>query len=189
LQVGAPNALRFKDKESILSHRWRFPNLSIHGIEGAWAGDGAKTVIPQKVKGKFSIRIVPDMEVDDVAGKVTAHVNKVFESLGSPNVMKVELLSGAKAWLSDYTDANYSAAKRAIETVFKTSPDYTREGGSIPVTLWLQEATHKSVMLLPIGGSDDGAHSQNEKLNVTNYINGIKVLGSYLEEIAKAGKV
>lgn len=50
-------------------------------------------------------------------------------------------------------------------TVFGVEPDLTREGGSIPVTLTFQEATGRNVMLLPVGSSDDGAHSQNEKLN------------------------
>lgn len=49
--------------------------------------------------------------------------------------------------------------------VFGVEPDLTREGGSIPVTLTFQEATGKNVMLLPVGSADDGAHSQNEKLN------------------------
>lgn len=39
--------------------RMRWPALSIHGIEGAFYGAGAKTVIPAKVSGKFSIRFVP----------------------------------------------------------------------------------------------------------------------------------
>lgn len=29
--------------------RWRFPTLSLHGIEGAYSDQGAKTVIPRKV--------------------------------------------------------------------------------------------------------------------------------------------
>lgn len=33
------------------------------------------------------------------------------------------------------------------------------------MTLTFQEATGKNVMLLPVGSADDGAHSQNEKLN------------------------
>ena len=36
-------------KESLLMHRWRFPTLSLHGIEGAFSDPGAKTVIPRKV--------------------------------------------------------------------------------------------------------------------------------------------
>jgi len=49
-EFGAPNALRFDTKEGVLSHRWRYPTLSIHGIEGAFAGPGSKTVIPHKVR-------------------------------------------------------------------------------------------------------------------------------------------
>lgn len=49
-------------QEEILMHRWRYPSLSLHGIEGAFAEAGAKTVIPRKVTGKFSIRLVPDMD-------------------------------------------------------------------------------------------------------------------------------
>lgn len=36
--------------------RMRYPSLSLHGIEGAFSAPGAKTVIPAKVSGKFSIR-------------------------------------------------------------------------------------------------------------------------------------
>jgi len=57
--------------------------------------------------------------------------------------------------------------------VFGEEPDLTREGGSIPVTLTLEELTGKNVMLLPIGACDDGAHSQNEKINRSNYIKGV----------------
>lgn len=49
-------------QEQILMHRWRYPSLSLHGIEGAFSETGAKTVIPRKVIGKFSIRLVPDMD-------------------------------------------------------------------------------------------------------------------------------
>ena len=53
--VGASIALS-DDKTQVLMGRMRQPSLSIHGIEGAFYGSGAKTVIPAKVTGKFSIR-------------------------------------------------------------------------------------------------------------------------------------
>ena len=61
-------------------------------------------------------------------------------------------------------------------TVFGLEPDMTREGGSIPVTLSLQNATNKNVMLLPMGACDDSAHSQNEKMDRSNYINGVSIM-------------
>jgi nonspecific dipeptidase len=36
-----------------------------------------------------------------------------------------------------------------------------------------------------MGACDDGAHSQNEKINVKNYIEGTKLLGAYLYELAQ----
>ena len=44
----------------------------------------------------------------------------------------------------------------------------TRDGCSIPVTLALQNAMQKNIVLLPIGACDDKAHSQNEKINSVN---------------------
>lgn len=57
-------------KEEILLHLWRYPSLSIHGIEGAFHEPGIKTVIPAKVIGKFSIRQVPHMDLSLVKQQV-----------------------------------------------------------------------------------------------------------------------
>jgi len=48
-----------------------------------------------------------------------------------------------------------------------------------------QEQTGKKVLLLPIGASDDGVHSQNEKFDISNYMNGMKVMGVYFQEVAQ----
>ncbi|GAB5579579.1 beta-Ala-His dipeptidase isoform X1 [Prionailurus iriomotensis] len=171
---------RWKD---ILMHRWRYPSLSLHGIEGAFSGSGAKTVIPRKVVGKFSIRLVPNMTPE-----VTSYLTKKFAELHSPNKFKVYMGHGGKPWVSDFNHPHYMAGRRALKTVFGVEPDLTREGGSIPVTLTFQEATGKNVMLLPVGSADDGAHSQNEKLNRLNYIEGTKMLAAYLYEVSQLEK-
>ncbi|XP_045176982.2 cytosolic non-specific dipeptidase-like isoform X2 [Mercenaria mercenaria] len=173
------------EKHEVLMARWRYPSLSLHGIEGAFSGAGAKTVIPRKVTGKFSIRLVPDMQPDQVEKLVKAHVEKVHKERGSPNEIKITMGHGGKPWVSDFNHPNYVAGRNAVKTVFGVEPDLTREGGSIPVTLTFQEATGKNVILLPIGASDDGAHSQNEKIDKYNYIQGIKLLGAYMDEIGK----
>lgn len=114
---------------------------------------------------------------------------------------------GGKPWTEDPEHPHYQAGKLATQYVYGTEPDMTREGGSIPVTLTFQKATGKNVILLPVGAGDDGAHSQNEKLDVRNYIGGVinvyflttskklilscffalqtKLLGAYLYEVAQ----
>ena len=58
------------------------------GIEGAFDGAGAKTVIPRKVTGKFSIRLVPDMDPSRVEKLVKEHLEKLHKDRGSPNPIK-----------------------------------------------------------------------------------------------------
>lgn len=168
-----------------LMNRWRYPSLSIHGVQGAFDGEGAKTVIPSKVVGKFSIRLVPNQTPEKVEQLVVKYVNDQFKKRNSPNKMKCFMFHGGRPWISDPKSGNFEAGAAATKRVYGVQPDLTREGGSIPVTLSFEEATGKDVLLLPMGSSDDGAHSQNEKINKTNYIQGIKLLAAYLFEISK----
>ncbi|KAI9759687.1 MAG: hypothetical protein M4579_002164 [Chaenotheca gracillima] len=173
----------YEDKEKTLMARWRYPSLSVHGVEGAFSAPGAKTVIPAKVIGKFSIRTVPNMESDDVDKLVFKHVKDAFAKLGSKNTLDVSLQHSGKWWVASPKHWNFSAATKAVERVWGVQPDLTREGGSIPVTLTFEQATGKNVLLLPMGSSTDAAHSINEKLDRSNYIEGIKLLGAYLHYV------
>ncbi|GFN87739.1 endonuclease-reverse transcriptase [Plakobranchus ocellatus] len=182
--IGAKRLLH-KTKPDLLMARWRYPSLSLHGIEGAFSAAGTKTIIPRKVVGKFSIRLVPHMTPSEVEKLVVKYINDIHESRGSPNTVSCSMCHGGHPWVSDVNDPNYIAGRRAIQTVYGVEPDLTREGGSIPVTLTFQEATGKNVILLPMGSSDDGAHSQNEKINKTNYMQGMKMFGAYIDELGK----
>ena len=122
----------------------RFPTLSLHGIEGAFSEPGAKTVIPRKVIGKFSIRIVPHQTPDEVEQIVKNYLNKQWALRGSKNAFNVSMLHGGRAWVTDPDSKNFEAGKAATRMAYGVDPDLTREGGSIPVTLTLQEATQKA---------------------------------------------
>lgn len=75
------NKLPREDKKSLLMARWRYPSLSLHGIEGAFSGAGPKTVIPAKVLGKFSLRLVPDQSPKRITELVTKHLEKEFSKV------------------------------------------------------------------------------------------------------------
>jgi len=177
-----------EDKATALMGRMRSPSLSLHGIEGAFYGPGGKTVIPAKVSGKFSIRLVPPQTPDNVDPLVIKYLSAEFAKLGSKNTINIEDLHGGKPWVENYKHWNYEAAHRATEAVYKQAPDYMREGGSIPVTLTFAEALGVNVLLLPMGRGDDGPHSTNEKLDTSNFIEGTKLLGSYLHEVGASNK-
>lgn len=177
--LGLETALH-ENKKDILKHRWRYPSLSLHGIEGAFSGAGAKTVIPAKVVGKFSIRTVPDIDLGKLDQLVFEHVTKKWQELGLKNKFKVELIHDGNYWVLNPFNKAFTAASHATQDVWNVVPDMTREGGSIPITLTFEKALGVDVLLLPMGRGDDGAHSINEKLDVPNYINGCKTLGGFL---------
>ncbi|EJD52020.1 CNDP dipeptidase [Auricularia subglabra TFB-10046 SS5] len=185
--AGAAIALS-SDKVKVLMGRMREPSLSLHGIEGAFYAPGAKTVIPAAVSGKFSLRLVPNQTPDAIQKLVDKYVREEFAKLGSKNKLTLEHLHGGEPWVDDPNHWNFQAAKRATETVYKKTPDFTREGGSIPITISFSRALKVSVCLLPMGRGDDGAHSTNEKLDRSNYLQGTRLLGTYLWEVAQGNK-
>ncbi|GMK54346.1 hypothetical protein CspeluHIS016_0109320 [Cutaneotrichosporon spelunceum] len=171
-----------------LMARMRNPSLSLHGIEGAFSAPGSKTVIPCSVKGKFSIRTTPNLGVKNTTELVLKYLDDEFKKIGSKNRCEVSLGHGGEPWVADPNHYNYRAAHKATVAVYGQEPDYTREGGSIPVTLDFANILGLNILLLPVGRGDDGAHSTNEKLDKSNYINGTKLLGSYLYELAAEKK-
>ncbi|QPG74085.1 hypothetical protein FOA43_001406 [Brettanomyces nanus] len=181
--TGAEDISVYQNKKDILMHRWRYPSLSLHGIEGAFSGAGAKTVIPAKVSGKFSIRTVPDMESEKLTKLVYNYSEKVFAELHSPNKFSIVLVHDGDYWLSNPFNEAFTAAKNATKLVWGVEPDFIREGGSIPITLTFENELKTSAVLLPMGKGDDGAHSINEKLDIKNYIEGIKTMSAYLHFI------
>lgn len=166
-------------------HLWRYPSLSIHGIEGAFDEPGAKTVIPGQVIGKFSIRLVPHMDTSAVEKQVKQHLENIFSKRNSSNQMAVSMTLGLQPWIANIKDNQYLAAKRAIRTVFGTEPDMIRDGSTIPIARIFQDTVQKSVMMLPLGAVDDGEHAQNEKINRWNYIEGSKLFAAFFLELAK----
>lgn len=175
-----------EDKVEVLMGRMRNPSLSLHGIEGAFYSVGSKTVIPCSVKGKFSIRLVPNLTVKETTDCVVNYLNAEFKKLGSKNKCEVIMTHGGEPWKTDPNHFSYRAAQKATETVYGQTPDYTREGGSIPIIIDFANILGLNVLLLPVGRGDDGAHSTNEKIDTDNYIRGTKLLGSYLYELASA---
>jgi len=173
------------DPVKLLMGRMRYPSLSIHNIEGGRQG----TIIPRQLTGTFSLRLVPPQTPEKVAELVQDFLYKEFDKSGSRNTIKVDYKFGALPWIGDKDHWNFKAAYEATKAVYgkELAPYYVLEGGSVPLVFTLQDEIpgKPNVLLLPMGRSDDGAHSLSEKVDIINYIGGTKVYGAYLYEVAK----
>jgi len=180
LEINGP--LAHGSAETVLMHRWRYPTLSIHSIRSTASACGEHHIIPASATLQFSMRLVPDMEPVQVERLTRRHLTMAFARLSSGNRFEMDVKKGARPWLTDWHHPNYEAAKRAVQSVYGAEPDMTREGTSLAIASILEEATGKSLCLLPLAASDDCGRTANEKVDRGHYLNGIKVIGRYLEE-------
>ncbi len=162
----------------VLERVWARPTLEIHGIRGGFTGDGSKTVIPARAVVKMSLRLVPDLDPDEVTRQVQAAV-----LAAAPRGIKASYttMQGGPASMVDTSSPFIAAAARALEETFGRKTVYMRSGGSIPIAgLFTQHLNIPSV-LMGFGLPDDNLHAPNEKFHLPNFFRGIEAVARYLE--------
>jgi len=166
-----------------LERTWARPTFEINGLLSGFTGDGAKTVLPAVAMAKVSMRLVPNQQPDKIASLFEAYVKDVAPKSVE---LKITRMHGGKPWMSSYDNPFIQAAGRAIEKGFGRKPVFTREGGSIPVVSTFQEELGLPSVLFGVGLPDENAHAPNEKLDVSNFHNGIIASAVLYDEIARA---
>jgi acetylornithine deacetylase/succinyl-diaminopimelate desuccinylase-like protein len=165
-----------------LERTWARPTLEVNGLLSGFTGDGAKTVLPAVAMAKISMRLVPDQDPNKIAGLFEDFVKKIAPKTVE---LKITRMHGGKPWMTSFDNAFVQAAGRAIEKGFGRAPIFTREGGSIPVVSTFQEELGLPSVLFGVGLPDENAHAPNEKLDVSNFHNGIIASAYLYDEIGK----
>jgi acetylornithine deacetylase/succinyl-diaminopimelate desuccinylase-like protein len=166
---------------SVFERTWALPTLEIHGIRGGFTGEGAKTVIPALAVAKVSMRLVPGLERE----KVFKWLEKAVAKL-APKWAEVEVreLHGGEPVQVDTHHPAFDVLDAAFEEVTGRGIVRARAGGSIPIVPELGKGG-APVLLSGIGLPDDGLHSPNEKLDVSQLWEGIRVFGRFFERFAE----
>jgi acetylornithine deacetylase/succinyl-diaminopimelate desuccinylase-like protein len=179
--LGAPKLAGERDY-TVLERVWARPTFEVNGLLGGFTGEGAKTVIPAVAMAKVSMRLVPNQDPDKIAALFEAYVKKV-----APKTVEVKVtrMHGGKPWLTEYNNPYVQAAGRAIEAGFGKAPVFCREGGSIPVVSTFQEELGVPAVLFGVGLPDENAHAPNERLDLSNFFNGIVSAAVLYDELKK----
>ncbi len=182
--IGAPK-LFGESGYSVLERVWARPTFEVNGILSGFIGEGAKTVIPATAMAKVSMRLVPNQDPDRIADLFEAWVRKT-----APKTVEVKVtrMHGGKPWLTSYDNAFVQAAGRAIEQGFGTTPVFCREGGSIPVVSTFKEQLGLPAVLFGVGLPDENAHAPNERLDLSNFHNGIVASAVLYDEIGRMSR-
>src|SRR5213596_1539777 len=173
-------ALTGLKKYSVLERLWALPTFEIHGITGGFTGDGAKTVIPAEAKAKVSLRLVPDQKLQVVERQLTAAVKRLAPKYVHASI---EFLHGADPATVKVTHPAFKLLDQAFREVVGRGTVPARAGGSIPVVPALGRSG-APVILTGIGLPDDRLHAPNEKLDLRQLWDGIRVFGRFYELLA-----
>jgi acetylornithine deacetylase/succinyl-diaminopimelate desuccinylase-like protein len=168
---------------STLERTWARPTLEVNGMLSGFTGEGAKTVLPAVAMAKISMRLVPNQDPNKIADLFQKYLE---DAVPKTVELKITRMHGGKPWMTSFDNPFVQAAGRAIEKGFGRAPIFTREGGSIPVVSTFQEELGLPSVLFGVGLPDENAHAPNEKLDVSNFHNGIIASAFLYQEVARA---
>src|SRR5213596_4284213 len=173
-------ALTGLKRYSVLERLWALPTFEIHGIMGGFTSDGAKTVIPAAATAKVSLRLVPNQKLHTVERQLAAAVQRL-----APKYVQAsgKFLHGADPATVKVTHPAFRLLDQAFREVVGRGTVPARAGGSIPVVPALGKGG-APVILTGIGLPDDRLHAPNEKLDLKQLWDGIRVFGRFYELLA-----
>ena len=171
------------EKRDPLERMWARPTLDIHGIVGGYVAPGAKTVIPARATAKFSVRLVPNQEPQEV---IAALERRLME-LAPPGVkLRLRVLNHAQPLLMDPDNPYLKQAARVFTRVFGRKTVFVRSGGSIPVVALFGEHLKIPTVMMGFGLPDDNLHAPNEKFTLSNFFRGAETVARFLAALGKA---
>ncbi|PYO94334.1 MAG: peptidase M20, partial [Gemmatimonadetes bacterium] len=146
-------------------------------------GEGAKTVIPAEATAKVSLRLVPDQKLKVVERQLAAAVQRLAPKYVQASV---KFLHGADPATVQVTHPAFKLLDQAFREVVGRGTVPARAGGSIPVVPALGKGG-APVILTGIGLPDDRLHAPNEKLDLKQLWDGIRVFGRFYELLGGTG--
>jgi acetylornithine deacetylase/succinyl-diaminopimelate desuccinylase-like protein len=165
---------------SIHERTWALPTFEMHGIRGGFTGEGAKTVIPASAVAKISLRLVPGLSLKMVQRQLQRAVKRVAPDYAT---WELKFLHGGDPVQIAVDHPAFAVLDRAFLEVVGRPTVAVRAGGSIPIVSELGKGG-APVLLTGIGLPDDGLHSPNEKVDVQQLWDGIRVFGRFFEMMA-----
>ena len=170
-------ALTGLKSHSVLERIWALPTFEIHGITGGFTGAGAKTVIPAEAVAKVSLRLVPNQKMRTVERQLAAAVRKLAPKYVTATV---RFLHGGDPARVKIDHPAFALLDRAFHEVVGRGTVPARAGGSIPVVPALSREG-AAVLLTGIGLPDDRLHAPDEKLDLKQLWDGIRVFGRFYQ--------
>ncbi|KZN51759.1 M20/M25/M40 family metallo-hydrolase [Pseudoalteromonas luteoviolacea] len=171
----------------------QFPSLNIRGLQSGWVEQQARTIVPDKAIAEIDIRLVKESNPQRLISLIRNHIESLGyyvidrvpthkERMAHPYIVTMKSKPVYGAFRSE---PNSLAGKMAIQGLTKfygERPIVLRSGGgSIPIAPII-DTLKIPAAIVPSVNADNNQHSPNENLRVGNFIEGIAIIASVLNQ-------
>ncbi len=140
-----------------------------------------KSAIPARAYARFSFRLVPDQDPDEVHGQFRKYLDT---HLPSTVTWDLQFIVGNPAVITNRKSPQVLAMADALQTVFGKQPIFQRSGGGIGAVLMFKQTLGIDSVLTGFSLSDDNFHGPNEKLHLPTWKKGMAALVYFFYHIA-----
>jgi acetylornithine deacetylase/succinyl-diaminopimelate desuccinylase-like protein len=155
------------------------PTAEVVGLHGGYEGPGIKTIVPATAGFKVAFRLVPDQRPEDIE---PAFRTWLHDRLPEGVTVEVTPEGAVAPALTPVDHPAVNALARSIETVWGTTPLFTREGGSGPEEA-LGRVLDAPVLFLGVGLPGDRIHAPNERMVMDQFWKGLLAASELLIEL------
>lgn len=171
--------IRVSDPIHAMIRAWFRPTFEVHGMVGGYTGAGVKTAIPPRAELKFSTRLVPDQDPEEIARLIVQRVKEC-----NPDV-RVQIHAKLQPYLGAFSGPCTEAAKDALAFGFGKKPVLARGGGSDGAVAIMQKHLKAPITLLGLSLPAHGYHAPNEYYDWGQTLGGIKTFARLFATLAK----
>ncbi len=165
------------------------PSLNVRGMQSAWVGGQARTIVPDVAVASLDLRLVKGIRPEAQIGRLIAHIERQgYHVVGDepdletrhrhPRLARVVASTGYPAFR---TSMDLAIARSLIEAVEshtgRTAVKLPTLGGSIPL-YHFTEVLGVPTVGVPIVNHDNNQHSPNENLQLGSLWSGIEILAA-----------
>ena len=191
--LGSVGLIRSDAVADTLQESIQYPSLNIRGLSAAWTGAASRTVIPPEAIAELDVRLVMESDPERLIGLVRGHIEEMgytvldhpptdAERLQYERIVSMTSEISYGAFRSDPNSPPALLARAGMKHLYGHEPILIRTmGGSIPIAPIIA-ALGVPAASVPTVNIDNNQHSPNENLRLGNFIEGIAILMSVLQQ-------
>ncbi|TAE32341.1 MAG: M20/M25/M40 family metallo-hydrolase [Cytophagales bacterium] len=162
----------------------QYPSLNIRGLQSAYVGQQAGTVIPDRAIAELDLRLVPESDPVRLVSLIRQYVqNKGYtvldhepteaERMQYPKLAQIQTGHEMLPFRTDIGIPEDVWLTRAMVRAFGREPVKIRiMGGSVPIVPFMRTLNIPAISV-PMVNLDNNQHAPNENLRLGNYVEGV----------------